>query len=174
LIFFSILIRESRKPFAGKVQPLKKTYLINDLIWMAFAFLVCIGGLNLGFGSFHEPQAGFMPFLSGLLLGVLALVDLIQGLLHKWSRDREDKTIWAEIHWGKLTITLGALILYTALFTTLGFIVGTFFLLLFLYQVMEPRSWKFVLITSVATTGIFYVVFKIGLDSQLPRGFLGF
>lgn len=153
---------------------MKKTYLINDLVWIVFAFFVCVGGLRLGFGSFHEPQAGFMPFLSGLLLGVLALADLIHGWIHRWSKDKEDKIIWAEIHWTKLLLTLAALVLYTAFFSTLGFIITTFLLLLFLYQVMEKRSWSFLLITSFVTTGLFYIAFKIGLDSQLPRGFLGF
>ncbi len=153
---------------------MKKTYLVNDLVWITFAFVVCLGGLKLGFGSFHAPQAGFMPFLAGLLLGILAIVDLVQGFLHKWERDKPDKVIWAEIHWGKLITTLSALILYTILFSTLGFLIGTFFLLLFLYQVMERKSWGVVLIASGVTTGLFYVAFKIGLDSQLPRGFLGF
>ena len=121
-----------------------------------------------------RPQAGFMPFLAGLLLGILAIVDLAQGLLHKWERDRPDRVIWAEIHWGKLLFTLSALILYTALFSTLGFLIGTFFLLLFLYQMMERRSWTAVLIAAAVTTVLFYLVFKVGLDSQLPRGFLGF
>jgi len=152
----------------------KKTYLVNDLVWITFAFVVCLGGLKLGFGSFHAPQAGFMPFLAGLLLGILAIVDLVQGFLRKWERDKSDKVIWADIHWGKLFITLSALILYTFLFTTLGFLIGTFFLLRFLYQVMERKSWRVVLFASGVTTGLFYVVFKIGLDSQLPRGFLGF
>ena len=153
---------------------MKKTYLVNDLVWITFAFVVCLGGLKLGFGSFHAPQAGFMPFLAGLLLGILAIADLVQGFLHKWERDKSDKVIWADIHWGKLLITLTALILYTVLFSTLGFLIGTFFLLLFLYQVMERKSWGVVLIASGVTTGLFYVAFKIGLDSQLPRGFLGF
>ena len=155
-------------------MPVKKTFLINDLIWIAFAFVVCLGGLKLGFGSFHSPQAGFMPFLAGLLLGTLATVDLGQGFLRKWERDKSDKVIWADIHWGKLLTTLGVLILYTVLFSTLGFLIGTFFLLLFLYQVMERRSWTTVVIASAVTTVLFYLAFKIGLDSQLPRGFLGF
>ncbi len=153
---------------------MKKTYLINDLVWIVFAFFVCLGGLKLGFGSFHEPQAGFMPFLAGLLLGVLALADLIHGWIQRWAKDKEDKVIWAEIHWTKLLLTLVALILYTAFFSALGFIITTFFLLLFLYQVMEKRSWSFLLIASFVTTGLFYIAFKMGLDSQLPRGFLGF
>jgi hypothetical protein len=171
LVFFS---PNRLTPITGELLTVKKTFLINDLIWIAFASLVCLGGLKLGFGSLHAPQAGFMPFLAGLLLGILGIADLVQGLLHKWQRDKPDKTIWAEIHWGKLLLTLSALILYTALFSTLGFLIGTFFLLLFLYQMMERRSWTTVLIASAITTVLFYLAFKIGLDSQLPPGFLGF
>jgi len=153
---------------------MKKTFLINDIFWMTLALFACLGGLKLGFGSFHQPQAGFMPFLSGLLLGLLALVDLISGLLTQWKREKGDKEIWSEIGWGKITITLAVLFIYTALFSVLGFIIGTILLLLFLFRLMEPRRWWVVLIASLVTTGLFYIGFKIGLDSQLPRGLLGF
>lgn len=153
---------------------MKKTFLINDLVWIGFAGLVCYGGLKLGFGSFHQPHAGFMPFLSGLVLGLLALVDLISGIVNQWKEEKGDKKIWANINWGKLILTLALLFLYTALFSTLGFVIGTPLLLLFLYRVMEPRPWWIVFTAAVVTTGLFYLGFKVGLDSQLPRGFLGF
>ena len=153
---------------------MKKTYLINDLFWITFGLAVFIEGLNLGFGSFQAPEDGFMPCLAGLLMALLAIADLTQGFHQKWESDRSDKEIWANIHWGKLLMTLAVLILYQLFFTTLGFIIATFFLLLFLFQVMEPKSWGTVLLASGLTTGLCYVAFKIGLDSQLPSGFLGF
>lgn len=153
---------------------MKRTFLISNLVWIGFAAIVCWGGLKLGFGSFHQPQAGFMPFLSGLVLGLLALVDLISGVINHWKGEKADKEIWANIHWGKLLLTLVMLFIYTVFFNTLGFIIATILLLLFLYRVMEPRPWWVVIIASFITTGLFYVGFKIGLDSQLPGGFLGF
>jgi Tripartite tricarboxylate transporter TctB family len=153
---------------------LKKTFLINDLVWIGFASAVCYGGLRLGFGSFHQPHAGFMPFLSGLVLGLLALADLVIGLINRWKEDPEDIEIWANINWGKLLITVATLFIYTILFSTLGFTIGTILLLLFLFRVMEPKPLWMVLVSSVLCTGLFYLAFKVGLDSQLPRGFLGF
>ena len=153
---------------------MKRTYLINDLAWIGFAALVCWGGLKLGFGSFHQPHAGFMPFLSGLVLGLLALVDLVSGAVKHWKGEKEDQEIWANIHWGKLLLTLVILFIYTVFFSTLGFIPATILLLLFLYRVMEPRPWWVVVVASFITTGLFCVGFKIGLESQLPGGFLGF
>ena len=153
---------------------MKKTFLVNDIFWMTLAFFACLGGLKLGFGSFHQPLAGFMPFLSGLLLGLLALVDLISGLLTRWRGEKEDKEIWSEISWGKIIMTLAVLFIYTAFFSVLGFIIATVLLLLFLFRLMEPKPWWVVLTASLVTTGFFYVGFKMGLDSQLPRGLLGF
>jgi hypothetical protein len=153
---------------------LKKTFLINDLVWIGFASTVCYGGLKLGFGSFSQPQAGFMPFLAGLVLASLALADLVSGLIRQWQSDRGDSEIWAHIHWGKLLLTVAVLFLYTFLFTTVGFVIATIFLLCYLYRVMEPKPWKLVIFASLVTTLLFYVGFKIGLESQLPRGPWGF
>jgi hypothetical protein len=153
---------------------LKKTYVINDLIWIILASVVCIGGLKLGFGSFHEPKAGFMPFLAGLLLGVLALLDLASGFMHRWKEAKEDKEIWSGIAWGKLILTMGLLFVYTFLSPVIGFVLGTILLFLFLFRMMEPRPWWVILLASLATTGLFYLVFQVGLEGQLPRGFLGF
>jgi hypothetical protein len=153
---------------------LKKTFLINDLVWIGFAAAVCYGGLKLGFGSFHQPHAGFMPFLSGLILGLLALVDLISGVAKGWRDEKKDVDIWADIHWGKLLLTQALLFIYTALFSTLGFVISTILLLFFFFRAMEPRPWWVVTVSSVTCTGLFYLAFKIGLESQLPGGILGF
>lgn len=152
---------------------MKKTFLINDLAWMGVAALVCWGGLQLGFGSFSQPHAGFMPFLTGMVLGLLALGDLISGLIDGWKKDKRDAEIWADIHWGKLLLTLSFLFLYAVFFTTVGFLVATVPLLFYLFRVMEPKPWKWVVFASVLTTLLFYLGFKVGLETQLPRGLLG-
>jgi hypothetical protein len=115
-----------------------------------------------------------MPFLTGLVLGLLALGDLISGLIRQWKTEKGDPEIWANIRWGKLLLTLSVLFLYTAFFTTVGFLIATILLLFYLFRVMEPKSWKWVVFASVLTTLLFYLGFKVGLESQLPRGPLGF
>jgi uncharacterized BrkB/YihY/UPF0761 family membrane protein len=152
---------------------MKKTFLINDLVWIGFGTLVCWGGLRMGFGSFTQPGAGFMPFLAGLALGLLALGDLISGLIRRWGEEKGDSEIWGNIYWGKLLLTMSVLFFYTVFLTTVGFLIATFFLLIYLYQVMEPKPWKWVIFVSILTTIITYVAFKVGLDTQLPRGLLG-
>lgn len=153
---------------------MKKAYLINDLVWICVAFFVCLGGLRLGFGTFRQPHAGFMPFICGLLLGILALADLILGLIGQWQAEKTDKEIWAEVNWKKMISTLVVLFSYIAFFNTLGFFIETILLLLFLLRLMAPRPWWINFIISTVITSLCYLGFKVGLESQLPRGPLGF
>lgn len=153
---------------------MKRTFLFNDLFWIGLAILLCGGSSKLGLGSWQQPHAGFMPFLSGLTLGLLALIDLIRGLISQWKNEHLDQQIWANTNWSKLWIIMLVLFIYTALLATLGFILSTIFLLLFLFRIMEPIPFGQVICASLITTGLFYVVFKIGLESQLPRGIFGF
>ena len=150
------------------------TLIVYDVFLIAFALLVCLGSLNLGFGTFSQPAAGFVPFLSGLLLGMLSLIDLISGVFTHWEADKKDAEIWSDIHWRKLLSTLAILVLYIGLLPKLGFSIATTLLLLFLFRLMEPRPWWLVIVLSVVITGIFYLGFEIALNAQLPRGFLGF
>lgn len=153
---------------------MKKTFFINDLFWIGLAILVCGGSVKLGLGSWQQPHAGFMPFLSGLALGLLALIDLIRGLISQWKNEHLDQHIWANTNWSKLWITILVLFIYTALLSTLGFILATILLLLFLFRLMEPKPFGQVIFASLISTVLFYLVFKIGLESQLPRGIFGF
>lgn len=153
---------------------MKKTLIVNDLIWMTLSALICAGGLKLGFGSFRQPEAGFMPVLCGLLLGFLAFIDLISGIKGRWKSLFLEKNVWADTNFAKLLLTIMVLFIYVFLFSGLGFVASTILLLLFLFRLMESRPWWVVITASVITTGAFYVAFKIGLSSQLPRGLIGF
>lgn len=152
---------------------MKRTFLINDLVWMSVALLFCIGGFRIGFGTFQKPHAGFMPVVAGCLLGGLALVDLLAGAVSRWKEDKCDREVWGGLNWGKIIATFLVLVLYALVFTPLGFFLSTFLLLLFLYRVMEPKPWWVVGIAAAITTAAFYLIFKVGLDSQLPQGIIG-
>jgi hypothetical protein len=152
----------------------KRSFLISDLVWLALGGAFCLGGLQLGFGSFRQPHAGFMPVLTGVALALLAGIDLAGGLLSGWAQDKRDTDIWADINAGKLLVTAFVLLAYTLLFTTLGFVLATIPLLAFLFRLMQARAWWVVLSASVGVAGLFYLGFKFGLECQLPQGLFWF
>jgi putative effector of murein hydrolase len=54
----------------------------------------------------------------------------------------------------------------------LGFAIVTLLLFIFLLMVIEKKRWFFAVPVSLAVTLIAYLIFEVGLQSQLPRGIL--
>jgi putative tricarboxylic transport membrane protein len=149
----------------------KRTYVVVNIFWVVLSTAVCAEAWRLKVGGVHNPGPGFLPFYTAILLGFLALISLLQTLK---SAEGSASKIWGGIHYGKLAILLGTLFLYVLFFERLGFLLGTFLLLLVLFRIMEPYGWKTVLLCSVLTTAGTYFFFVILLESRLPRGALGF
>jgi hypothetical protein len=56
----------------------------------------------------------------------------------------------------------------------LGFFISTLLLFVFLLGVIEKKKWWFAVGVSVIVTILSYLLFETGLQSQLPKGILGF
>jgi putative tricarboxylic transport membrane protein len=149
----------------------KRTYVIVNIFWLVLSTAVCVESWSLKVGGLHNPGPGFLPFYTAILLGLLALISLVQTLKESEGPASE---IWGGIQFGKLAILLGTLFLYVFLLDRLGFLLGTFLLLLVLFRIVEPYSWKIVLFSSLLTTAATYFFFVILLESRLPRGLWGF
>jgi hypothetical protein len=61
---------------------------------------------------------------------------------------------------------------YIFLLPVLGYFVVTFFFLVFLGKIIEPRGWKVLLTISILSVGISYLVFGYWLKVQFPKGVL--
>lgn len=150
---------------------MKRTYVVVNIFWLVLSTAVCVESWSLKVGGVHNPGPGFLPFYTAILLGLLALISLLQTLKESEGSASE---IWGGIQFGKLAILLGTLFLYVFLLERLGFLLGTFLLLLVLFRIVEPYGWKTILLSSLLTIGGMYLFFVILLESRLPRGFLGF
>ncbi|MBA4392527.1 MAG: hypothetical protein C0407_03140 [Desulfobacca sp.] len=150
---------------------MKRSNLIINSIWIVFSLAVCLESWRLDVGTLHAPGPGFLPFITGLLLGILALIAFIQALLKKPSQDRSFLSFGDYLI--KVGVLAGALIVYVLLLNTLGFLVGTFLLLLFLFRIMEPLKWKTVILASLITLAAVYLLFDVFLGTRLPQGILG-
>ncbi len=69
---------------------------------------------------------------------------------------------------------MGALVLYAIFLKSLGFLLLTFFLTVYLFRIIEPMGWRRVLIGAILTAFGSYVVFEVWLEAQLPTGIFGF
>jgi putative tricarboxylic transport membrane protein len=132
---------------------------------------VAIGSLRYEFGSFDNPGAGFVPFFTGVAIAAFSAITILQTLKRGWSPLGD---LWPEVGWHRPVIATGILIIYSAFLRDLGFLISTTFLMLYLFRVLQPSSWKETVVAALATTFGFYLVFQIWLEAQLPRGWLGF
>ena len=146
--------------------------MINTDRWTGFFFIlfslyVCFESWRLGVGSFFRPGAGFFPFYSSLLLGLLSL---ILGLL-AFRGKVEKAESWTDVG-NTVTVSL-ALVGFALLLTWLGFVITTFLFILFLLRAVERRKWLFSAGAALLISAAFYVVFGLWLKAQLPAGILG-
>jgi len=143
----------------------------SSLVWLVIGLAIAFYSRKYNLGTLSSPGPGFLPFLSGAAMALLALVVFLQQIPKK--RDTL-KSLWAHKKWPAVPIVMAALVVYAISLGFLGFILDTFFLTAFLLRVMEPLSWNKVFAGATGATAGSYAVFQLWLDAQLPAGFLGF
>ena len=76
--------------------------------------------------------------------------------------------------WPRVIYVTAALLLYTFLLKTVGFVLMTLLLLVFLLRGIEPQKWRLVIGFSILAAVGSYVIFDRVLQVSLPSGILGF
>ncbi len=146
---------------------------ITALVWLGFAVCICVESIRLPLGSFHDPGPGFLPLLVGLALAALSLISFRQA---GRAGAADSRSSWfSPEKWKNLVWVLLALFAYVAVLSSLGFLLSTFLFLTFLFRAgVEPIGWRWSVGGSVAASLACYVVFELWLQTQLPKGILGF
>jgi putative tricarboxylic transport membrane protein len=139
----------------------------TGLFFVLFSLYVCFESWRLGIGSFFRPGAGFFPFYSGAVLGLLSL---ILGFL-AFRGKMEEAESWTDMG-NTVTVSL-AVLGFALLLTWLGFVITTFIFILFLLRAVERRALLFSAGTALFISAAFYVVFALWLKAQFPAGILG-
>ena len=145
--------------------------LLSSIIFFCVGLFIVFYAPQFGIGSLHKPGTGFMPFLTGLIICILAAIIFVQALLDRSSKIEK---IWAGVKFQKLIFSILMLITYGLLLKGFGFIIDSFFLILFLTHYMGSQSWKKSFLCGGLTSILCYLLFEVWLKSQLPKGILGF
>ena len=149
---------------------MKKQNRLSSFFWLLFSIFVCVESYRLSIGKFHDPGPGFFPFWLGLVLGSLSLI--LFALSFVAAPDGGE--IFKKTKWGSIFIVLVALFIYAFVLEPIGFVGSTFLLVVLLIRVIERKDWYILVIVGVSASFFSYLVFQVWLQSQLPRGILGF
>jgi putative tricarboxylic transport membrane protein len=151
---------------------LRKDELISSSFWFIVGIIICEESFRINLGELTNPGPGFLPFLSGLILGGIALLRMVIGFCRKCS---EKEKIWQErSRLPKVGLTLGVIVIYGLLLESLGFLLTTFLILVILFKSIEPQRWRTALSGALFSAVGAYLVFQVWLKVELPTGFLGF
>lgn len=146
---------------------------IASLVGIALGVLLVFSSLGYNLGRWNEPGPGFMPLGAGLLIIILCVAYGVQSTLVRTDDYRKREGPWPRKNLGKIIGVLIALFIFTFLLSTLGYLLSTFVLMMFLNRVLEAERWFITLFKSALSVLITYIVFGKLLMVQFPQGFLG-
>jgi putative tricarboxylic transport membrane protein len=145
---------------------------ISSLVCFLMAVFICLKSISLPMGSWSSPGPAFLPFGTGILLGLLSVILYLKASLSK-SPKSEQSWFPKERRKG-LALVLIASFLYAIFLDILGFLISTFLLFFVLLGFIEPQKWTVVVGGSLLISFASYALFELLLQVGLPRGFLGF
>jgi hypothetical protein len=131
----------------------------------------------MGLGSFREPGAGFVAFVTGLFLMLMGALICIGGRRAVQGSPKDKKQ---EIRYSgasffgspvfKLAYAVALLLVYALLLDRLGYVLTTFLVMFGLFYDPGRRRFGLAFTASLLSAGMTYVVFEMWLHTQLPRG----
>lgn len=129
--------------------------------------------------TFHESTTldpagpGGVPILLAWGILVIGIIHIVGAFMApKFTGDKKAKYAKEFEEWKPvLRITL-VCILYIALIEYIGYLIATPLLIAGIMLMIKVRSVKSLVLTSVFTTAILYIVFGVVLKVSLPMGFL--
>jgi putative tricarboxylic transport membrane protein len=150
-----------------------KSDRISGSFWFLFSLFVSYESYRLGLGTVNQPGPGFLFFWTGIVIAMLAIAVVIKSF-GKQTLDEVKDQAFGKKNATKVILVLVSLFVYALVMEWLGFFISTLLLFIFLLGFIERKKWWFTLLVSVAVTLFSYLIFETGLQSQLPKGILGF
>jgi putative tricarboxylic transport membrane protein len=142
----------------------------GDVVGSLFLFFLgigaVIGAIRLHVGSPTEPQPGFFPFLGGISLIVLSTIIFLKG----WMGQSENKVAFGEV--GRPALLLVVMVALVAVLDHVGYVIGTFIASGLILRILNVKSWRTLILTSLCLSIGTYILFDKLLGIELPVGIL--
>ncbi len=150
----------------GKTHKFKVETIFNVIV-MFLGLYILIGSVQLGFGTMKEPDAGFFPFVGGLVI-------LISNIFTCIEKSGGDEPIFKEK--GGVSTFLSFLLIFAFWILAmpyLGYVVVTFVAAFCMFKVMKLEGWIKPILLTAGVALFIYLLFDYWFYLDLPRGILG-
>lgn len=152
--------------------------MISGLFFLLVGILFSMAAVGLPLGTFSNPGPGMVPLFPGALLIILSSVLVFRSYLQRSKQaEREQpspESCSPTAFHPMVIITLAVMLLYAFGIELLGFIIASVLLMLFMFKFGGQLNWRKTIIGTVLSVGICYLVFRVWLEVQFPRGPWGF
>jgi hypothetical protein len=146
--------------------------LISTAIFMALGSYIVLSGWMLGFGRWQQPGSGFIAVLAGCLLFGLAGLWFVMAAVKRWGIEPTRRFFPEPGSLRRVLCLTVALIGFTWILETAGFVVSCFLLMVFLMRAIEPQGWRSTLAFAFISTLFCVLVFQIWLKVEFPEGWI--
>lgn len=146
---------------------------IAGLFFLFVGIFFALYARTVEIGTLTEPGPGFLPFFGGLTLTAMSIA-LLLGTFIKKIVELRPSFFPQRDSWKRVSLVFLSLIAYNQLLNLLGFAITTFFFIGFLVKFIFPQSIKITLIVAFLSALGARLLFINFLETQLPKGFLGF
>ena len=146
--------------------------IAGSLFWLVFALYVAFESSRIGLGQWSMPGPGYFPFGAAVAIGILSLALLVSTL--RKPPGNEERPALPPGRLDHVVLSLVAMVTYVLLLKSIGFLICTFFLVLFFLRVVAAQRWSTALIVASSLSLGFYLFFNLLLDAQLPNGIIDF
>ena len=143
----------------------KVSKLLAGSIFALIGVGSAIIAIGLGIGNLAEPAPGFFPFAGGIVLAFLSLLFLVQ----EW-RQRADGSNEFQGDLRRPVIAVIGLVVYTAFFETVCYIIATTILSAIVLRVLDTKSLRVIAVVSLLLSIGSYLLFDQVLGVKLPKG----
>jgi putative tricarboxylic transport membrane protein len=142
----------------------RKGELFVGLFFLLVGLGVALESLRYQLGTARAPLPGLFPFLAGLLL-----IGLSATLLFKATRgEATEGRVLGNLR--RPAQLIAGLAIYILIAPLLGYVMATTILSMIILRAMETKSWRVIVLTSLAIAIGTFVIFKPLLGIPLPGG----
>ena len=146
----------------------KGAELVVAALFLLAGAIVVYDSMRLGSKWAEDgPQAGYFPFIVGVIICVASAINLVA--VFTWARDL-DQTF---VEVGQLKMVLAVLVptsIYVALIGLVGIYVASVAFIAFFMRWLGKYSWLTLAAVSVGNSIFFFVVFEVWFKIPLPKG----
>ena len=147
---------------------------LGSLFWFVLAAAAVYGSLDLGLGEMGQPGSGFLTFVAGSFVALMAVIVFVQSYRGDPAAQQRVSQLWQGVKWQRAILITILITIFIAVFETLGFFICSFALLFIIMKWLEGLDWKTsVLVPAITIVGT-YLLFKTVLKISLPAGIFGF